>query len=165
MSEAKPLSISLPTSTTKTAFPLIKDGSVVKVSFAGATQKAIENKGDILEFEFHLAEPAQSTDGEVIQPGKLGSKLFHPIFMWGGEDPIVRATRSVNRILDALLGTGDPGSNKPARPDFNGALVEQLRGATCYATVKVPTREGAIGNEISQFRHESEISAAGGQSA
>ncbi len=164
MSEAKPLSISLPTSTTKTSLPMIRDGSVVKVSYQGAKQKTIEGKGDIIEHEFHLVEPAQSTDGEVINPGKLGSKLFHPIFLFGGEDPMTRATRSTNRILDALLGTGDPGSSKPSRPEFNESLVNQMKGATCYVNVKVPTREGAMGNEISSFRHESEISA-GGQSA
>lgn len=163
-----PLSITLPTSTTKSAMPQIASNTWAKFKYAAPVKQrtiAGEGKGDVLDFEFHLAEPASDTEGKTINPGGVGSKQFHTVFMYGKdgkEAALDRATKEVNKILDAMLGTGDPGNakGKPARPDFNNELQPSLIGLTFWGKVRARQNDPSR-NDIVEFRHESEMQTAG----
>lgn len=162
--ESGPLSISLPTTTAKTTIPLIAEGIWVKLKFDGVKEKKLESKGDILEFAFSTVDPVRTSDGDVVNPGQPGSKLFKSAFLFGKDGPeaaLKRATADVSRILDALLCTGDPENkkNRPARPEFNAELIPTLIGLTCWAKTKHRTGEYS-GVDIAELRHESDMPQA-----
>lgn len=157
----QPLDISLNLGDTKTAIPMVKDGELVVLRLAALGQTTSE-KGKGIRFEYDLVNPAPDTEGGVINPGAMGSKIFENIQLYAkpdAKDPKWYEKRIASRI-DALLGTGDKDNkkNKPVRPDLNAQLVPQLIGKTLVAKMKVRTGE-YTGNEIGSVTHPGDIAA------
>ena len=159
--EQQQLDISLNLSDTKTAVPLIKDGELVVLRLANLTPIATE-KGQSLKFEYDLVNPAPDTDGGIINPGAMGSKVFENIQLYAkpdAKDPKWYEKRIATRV-DALLGTGDRDNkrNKPPRPNFTKELVPQLIGKSLVAKMRVRTGE-YTGNEIASVTFPGDIAA------
>jgi hypothetical protein len=157
----QPLDISLNLGDTKTAVPMVKDGELVSLRLANLGQVTTE-KGKSLKFEYDLVNPAPDTDGGVINPGSMGSKIFENIQLYAkadAKDPKWYEKRIASRI-DALLGTGDKDNkkNKPPRPDLNAKLVPELLGKTLVAKMRVRTGE-YTGNEIATVTFPGDIAA------
>ena len=104
-------------------------------------------------FEWHLVDPAPTTEGRTLNPGEFGATFFENIALFDKNTPPGDvpqwARKRIAQRQDALLGTGDPNNSKgkPTRPDFDAACLEQMIGKELYATMKVKT--GAFtGNEF-----------------
>jgi hypothetical protein len=157
----QPLDISLNLGDTKTAIPTIKDGELVPLRLVSLGQVATE-KGKSTKWEYDLVSPAPDSDGGVINPGAMGSKVFENIQLYAkpdAKDPKWYEKRIATRI-DALLGTGDKDNKKgkPPRPDLNSQLVPQLIGKTLVAKMRVRTGE-YTGNEIASVTYPGDIAA------
>jgi len=165
-----PLSTAFNLSGVSTARPVIADGHLCKARFAGV--KLVPNdKGNMLSWEFHLLDPAPSSEGKQINPG---FSLNNRVFLYGkdvapGEIP-ERAIAQICRMTDAILGTGDPDNKKgkPVRPDFSAGSLEEtvakmneaMLAKEVYFTVKVKNDEqyGAQ-NEIAKFTFPGDLNA------
>jgi len=159
-----PLSINLSTSTTKTAVPMPQDNSYVKVRLAGPPEETGDEGKKVLTWKLELAEPTTDTAGKPLRPGDFGSTFFRRIYLYGKDGEakaLERAGVDVAKILDALLGTGDPGNDKgkPDRPDFGPQLVPTIIGLTCWIRVKHKTGE-FTGIDIAEFKHEGDMKVA-----
>lgn len=168
-----PLSISLPTSTTKTGVPMFADNTYVHFRLTELTSSHNEGKGDVIKFKWELIDEAASVDsqrgeGETIKPGKFGSTYFENVPLYDkNTDPANPqvpdwAVKKICARLDALLDTGDPGNKKgkEPRPEFNADLVPNLLGKSVWAMMKVKGGEYE-GNEISKIMSEQVYANAG----
>lgn len=154
-----PLSITLSTSQIKTAIPQIADNSWVNLKLNAVKEGDIPNKGKTIEFEFQLAERATSADGTPIEPNGLGSKVFHTLFLFGKDGPeaaMTRAAVDAGKVIDGLLGTGDPSNNKgkPVRPDFGPQVIPDLVGKNVFALTKLDPQYGV---KIKEFRFPGDV--------
>lgn len=161
--EAGPLSITLNTSAAVTAIPLIADKSWCQVRYTGVKQKHLEDKGDVLDFNFELVSEATDTNGKPLKPGGFGSKLFHSVYLYDKNTtpPAIpeRAMAAIGEIQDAFCGTGDAGNAKgrPTRPNFTDPGVEpSMHGLTCWVEVRVKTGNYK-GNEIKSFKNNADM--------
>jgi hypothetical protein len=157
----QPLDISLNLGDTKTAIPMIKDGEHAPLRLVNLGQVKTE-KGKSLKFEYDLTHPVPDSEGGVINPGAMGSKVFENIQLYAkpdAKDPKWYEKRIASRI-DALLGTGDKDNKKgkPPRPDLNSQLVPQLIGKILIAKMRVRTGE-YTGNEIASVTFPGDIAA------
>lgn len=161
MAEQAPVSISMDLSKHSTTVPVICDGRIVKVRIANITQSANE-KGQLLKFEYHLLEPAPTTEGKQVN---AGFPIFENITLYGGDTPPGQipefAMTKISKRIDAALGTGDEGNKKgrPARPAFNGELVPVLIGKELYLQVKAKTGDYE-GNDITKVFNPADVPAA-----
>jgi hypothetical protein len=160
--DTQPLSISLNLSGTKTAIPMVADGTMVRLRLVSLTQVKGE-KGNSLRFEYDLVEPAPDTEGGTINPGAFGSKIFEQIAMYAkpdAKDPLWFHKNIAQRI-DALLGTGDEGNKKgkPTRPDLSAELVPQLIGKELVAKMTVSNDPDYSGNRIKSVTYPGDIGA------
>jgi len=151
MQENAPLSITLNTSAAKTSVPLIQDNVICEFRLTELTFPMVEGKGQSTKWKFELVKPTVTTEGTPMNPGDFGSTQFVNIQLYAkpdAKDPQWFVKR-IAAMLDALLGTGDPGNpkGKPARPDFSSQLVPTLIGKTLLAKMKVKTGE-YVGNEF-----------------
>lgn len=158
MSESSPLSISLNLAGVKTTRPIIADGHWCKVRFANC-KESVNEKGTSLNFEFHLLDPAPTTDGKQVSPG---FPVFRNVALYDKNTP-KGVTPDwvlplVSKIVDACLGTGDPDNDKgrPPRPEFNQALISVLVGKELMIQVKAKTGEFE-GNDIKEFRNLQDV--------
>lgn len=164
----QPLSIKLPTSTTKTAMPVIADKTWCKVKLVSIQQNYDINDGEtarpealpFMNWRFDVSQnqlpgtQIVSTDGKPIEPGKPGSIIFNKIFLRDKNniDKVPdRAAQDTGRIQDALDNTGDPENDKglPVRAEFDGGWVASAIGRECMALIVV---DGEYGNKIKEFR-------------
>lgn len=160
--DTQPLSISLDLSGTKTAIPMVADGTMVRLRLVSLTQIKGE-KGNSLRFEYDLVEPAPDTEGGVINPGAFGSKIFETIAMYAkpdAKDP-KWFYKNIAQRIDAFLGTGDEGNKKgkPVRPDLSAELVPQLIGKELVAKMKVQQDDVYTGNRIQTVTFPGDIAA------
>lgn len=158
----QPLDISLDLSGTKTAIPMIQDGTMVKLRLVSLSQITGE-KGKTLRFEYDLLDPAPDSEGGTIQPGAFGSKIFENIALYAkpdAKDPLWFKPLIAKRI-DALLGTGDAGNKKgkPTRPDLGPNLIPQLIGRELVAKMKIETNDAYTGNRIQNVTYPGDIAA------
>lgn len=158
----QPLSISLDLSGTKTAVPMIQDGSMVRLRLVSLGQVKGE-KGNSLRFEYDLMDPAPDTDGGTINPGAFGSKIFEQVAMYAkpdAKDPLW-FHKTIAQRIDALLGTGDPDNKKgkPNRPDLSADLVPQLIGKELIAKMSVQQDDNFTGNRIKSVTYPGDIAA------
>ena len=161
MADTAPVSISMDLSDTKTTIPMIQDGHMCRWRLNTIGQVGGE-KGQTLVWEWHLVEPAPSTDGTTINPGDLGSKFFERIQLYSkpdSKDPDWYKKRISQRI-DALLGTGDRGNpkSKPERPALTPETVTTLIGKELIAKMSVRTGE-YTGNEFKTVTFPGDIGA------
>lgn len=147
---AGPLSINLDTTKIKTTIPVISDNHTCKVRLANITQATKAGAGDYLKFEYHLLDPAPTTDGGQVKPG---FPLFENVTLYDknsapGEVP-EWAIQKISKRIDGFLGTGDEGNKKgkPARPPFNAETVAAMIGKEAYAKVKAKSGEYE-GNDV-----------------
>lgn len=160
--DVQPLSISLNLSGTKTAIPMVADGTMVKLRLVSLSQIK-GDKGNSLRFEYDLVEPAPDTEGGTINPGAFGSKIFENIAMYAkpdAKDPRWFEKNIAQRI-DAMLGTGDQGNKKgkPTRPDLSAELVPQLIGKELIAKMKVQQDDNFTGNRLGTVHYPGDIAA------
>jgi hypothetical protein len=155
MSTEAPLDIQLPTDTTKTAIPQIAAETWVKFRLT-SIKKVIAEKGTQIKFEFDALDPVQSEDGTIIEPGKLGSKQLVTVPLYakeGAKNPTWFVER-VCKIMDAILGTGDPENKKgkPVRPVFNPEVAAAMTGGVFLGRmVKRKDEQGVERTEIGEF--------------
>lgn len=158
---SQPLSIALPTTTTKTAMPEIADKTWCKVKFTGTKEANIVNEGEpesekgkpVITFSFELVDPVMSKDGLKIEPGKPGAFLFERIYLRDKNNLTSipeRAVQSVGRIQDALDNTGDQDNTNglPPRAGFDNQWVAASVGKVCMVHVVI---DGQYGNKIKEF--------------
>ena len=141
MSNEAPLSISLSTSTAKTTIPMVANDTWAKLRFNRVSQKYIKDKGDALTFEYELVDPTASSDGAVILPGALGSRIFEDIQLYAkadAKDP-EWYLKKISKRQDAVLGTGDEGNkkNRPTRPNFDASCITKMTGGIFFGKFKV----------------------------
>lgn len=156
-----PLSINLSTSKTKTAVPTIQENLKVPFRVAGINKSHVEGKGDVLTFECDLVNPTITKDGTPLNPGDFGSKQFHKIQLYAKADAKDSEwfLTKLSKIIDACLGTGDPGNDKgkPVRPDFNDEVAAQMIGKTFIATMRIRAEEFGGGNEFGQLQFPADV--------
>lgn len=160
--DTQPLSISLNLSGTKTAIPMIADGTMVRLRLVSLSQIK-GDKGNTLRFEYDLVEPAPDTEGGTINPGAFGSKIFENVALYAkpdAKDPLW-FNSVISKRIDALLGTGDPGNKKgkPVRPDLSAEVVPQLIGKELVAKMKVQQDDNFTGNRIQTVTYPGDIAA------
>ena len=160
--DTQPLSISLNLSGTKTAIPMVADGTMVRLRLISLSQIKTD-KGNSLRFEYDLVEPAPDSEGGTINPGAFGSKIFENVAMYAkvdAKDP-KWFEKTIAQRIDALLGTGDAGNKKgkPTRPDLDGSLVPNLIGKELVAKMKVQNDENYVGNRIQNVTFPGDIAA------
>ncbi len=160
--DTQPLSISLNLSGTKTAIPMVADGTMVRLRLISLSQIKTD-KGNSLRFEYDLVEPAPDSEGGTINPGAFGSKIFENIAMYAksdAKDPEWFKKTTAQRI-DALLGTGDDGNKKgkPKRPDLDASLVPNLIGKELVAKMRIQNDENFVGNRIQNVTFPGDIAA------
>lgn len=159
-----PLSISLPTDSTKTSTPLISDGFTAEWRFVSVDQKQTD-KGVVLGLRWDLVKPAPTTSGITLNPGDFGSSFFENIQLYDkhstpGGPPPEWAVKKIASRIDACLGTGDPGNSKgkPTRPTFDAATVALMTGKVVLAKMKVKTGEYE-GNEFGTLYYPGDVKA------
>ncbi len=162
MANEEPLSIDMNLSGTKTAIPMIADGTMTQLRLVSLKQTRNE-KGPSLNFEYDLVDPAPDSDGGTINPGAFGSKIFEQIQMYAkpdAKDPKWYEKKIAQRV-DALLGTGDEGNKKgkPTRPNLSADLVSQLIGKVLVAKMKVQSDDLYTGNRIQTVTFPGDIAA------
>lgn len=161
MSESVPVSIAMDLTTHKTTIPVIANDRWVKARLANLTQQANE-KGQMLVFEYHLLEPAPTTDGETVKPG---FPIFERVTLYSKDTPPGQipdfAKTKISKRIDALLGTGDPENKlkRPTRPAFDGGLVPSLIGKELYLQLTAKTGEYE-GNDVKQVRNPADMPQA-----
>lgn len=149
-----PLNINLDMSDVKTAVPIIADGHLTRWRLEKVTAKEVENKGNSVQFEYKLVQPAPTTDDGVIHPGDFGSTFFETIQLYAkpdAKDPKWFLKKIATRV-DALIGTADKGNKagKPERPvGFDANVIAQLIGKELIAQMKVRTGD-FNGNEFNK---------------
>lgn len=171
--QEEPLSIQLPTATTKTAIPQIANETWAKFRLVSMKQFSVKLKqetygtetGRLHKWEFDLVDPVKASDGSVIEPGKLGAKQFVNVQLYAkpdAKDPEWFVKKTC-RILDALLGTDDPDNkkNKPPRPELTAELVPQLIGKVLLGKMKESTNEGVTRTDINEFAFPADMEAKG----
>lgn len=163
MSNSLPLDISLNLAGVSTAAPMIADGQIVHVRFANGTME-VKEKGKMLKFEYHLLEPAPTSDGNQLKPG---FPLFEYITLYGKDTPPGEvpewAQKKISRIIDAFLGTGDVDNKagRPTRPDFNADTLAKMIGAEAYAKMKIgKDDDGNPRSNISQIINPADMATA-----
>lgn len=159
-----PLNISIPTDQAKTSIPMFVEKTYIKVRFAKVQQDTVEGKGDKINFEFDLVDPAPNQDGGTILPGQLGSKIFKSVFLYGkdgAEAAAKRAGTDISRILDGFLGTGDADNKKgkQARPAFGPDVVPNLIGQVCFLQMRNPTGD-RTSQDIASFTFPGDVAGA-----
>lgn len=161
-----PLSIELALSDTKTAVPLVAHDHMTVLRLVNVTQKTVDRpngagQGAQINFEFTLVEPVPSADGAGIVPGAFGSTIFETVPLYAKADAKNPNwfKEKISKILDALLGTGDPGNTKgkPPRPNLSAQLVPDLIGKTVVAKIKVDTYEGVTRNKIDTYTFPGDV--------
>lgn len=159
-----PLNLTLPTGNAKTSMPKLVEDTYIKVRLNAIKQDTVENKGDTITFEFNLSAPAPNQDGGTISPGQMGSKMFHTLYLYGkdgAEAAALRATESISKILDGVLGTGDPDNKKgkQPRPDFGPQLVPALIGQETLIKVRNPKGD-RTSQDIVSFTYPGDVAGA-----
>ncbi len=158
-----PLSIALPTSSIKTAMPLIGDKTWVKVKLASVGeenhvedgQEALaENKKPFIIFKVETTDNVASSEGKIIEPGKPGSFLSERIYLRDKNNLTSvpeMAGKKVGQIMDAFDNTGDADNTKGLAPrkDFSDQWVAESVGKVCMVEVVI---DGEYGNKIKQFK-------------
>jgi hypothetical protein len=155
MSDNQPLSISLNLTDISTAVPLIADGTMARVRLKNISQT--ERDGNpVIKWEFSLAEPAQTTEGDQVRAGFPLFVTFdtsHEFLM-----------QKMARFVDAFMGTGDPNNKKgkPPRPQFNADTVSQMIGTEAMAkiTVMKSKKSDYVGNDISTITYLGDLEPA-----
>lgn len=151
--ELEPLSTSFDTRGIKTGRPIIADGHICKIKLANVGEVTVPDKGKMVVYEYHLVDPAPTTEGKTVNPGfsvseriTLYDKNTPP-----GVIPEGAMTRIAQRI-DAFLGTGDEGNNKgkPPRPEWPGCASDML-GRQAYIKVKAKVGGEFEGNDITKI--------------
>lgn len=161
MADIAPVSISMDLTKHKTTVPVISNDRWVKARLANLGQVANE-KGQMLKWEYHLLEPAPTTDGGTVNPG---FPIFENITLYSKDTPPGQwpdfAKTKVCKRVDALLGTGDPGNKagRPERPAFSGELVPVLIGKELYLQLTAKTGDYE-GNDIKQVRFPADMPTA-----
>lgn len=144
-----PLSISFDTTGIKTGRPVIADNHICKVRLANISEGSNDN-GKFIIFEYHLLDPAPTTEGDQVKPG---FSVRENVYLYDKETPPDQIPkRSLEKICarqDAFLGTGDVGNKKkrPERPPFGPDCAASMIGKEAYLKVKVKTGE-YTGNEV-----------------
>lgn len=144
-----PLSISLNLNSIKTSVPVISDGHNCRCRLVNITQ-AEGDKGASLKFEYHLLDPAPTTDGGQVKPG---FPLFENVTLYDKNTPTGQipewASQKIAKRIDGFLGTGDKENKKgkPERPDLNSETVAAMVGKEAFIKVKAKTGEYE-GNDI-----------------
>lgn len=169
--QEEPLSFELPTSTTKTAIPQIANDTWCKFRLVSLKQYQVDlkpevygvDKGRVHKWEFDLVDAVKANDGTVIEPGKLGAKQFVTVQLYAKPDAKDAEwfIKKTNRILDGLLGTGDPDNkkNKPVRPNLTADVVPQLIGKILLGKMKETTNEGITRSDINEFAFPPDMGA------
>jgi len=160
--DKEPLSISLNLSGTKTAIPMVADGTMVKLRLVSLSQIK-GDKGNSLNFEYTLVDPAPDNEGGMINPGAFGSTIFERVALYAkpdAKDPKWYES-VISKRIDALLGTGDAGNKKgkPTRPDLSAELVPQLIGKELVAKMQVQNDDSFVGNRIRSVTFPGDIAA------
>lgn len=156
-----PLSITMDTTSAKTALPVIVDKTIVRSVFKGVKQDK-NDKGDILIFEFATLDPAPTIDGGQVN---ANFPVFKRVYLYDKETPAgvipERCKTDVSRIQDACLGTGDRGNKKgkPERPPFAPDSIAQMIGKEVFITFKVRQHEGVDQNDVARLDHPSDLAA------
>lgn len=159
--ESGPLSTSFDLSGTKTTIPTIANDQWCKLRLTNVSEKPDDKqRGPVITWEWELAEPAPGSDGQTIQPGAMGSKLFDNIYCWAKPDSKDKDwfKKKMAARIDAILNTGDPDNKKgkAVRPgNFDAGLVSQMLGQCVLAKIKVKGGE-FTGNEIDKIVHLSD---------
>lgn len=158
-----PLNLTVPTNETKTAVPFFMEATYVKVRFAKVSQDDGE-KGATIKFELDLVDPTPTQDGGTLRPGDFGSKIFVNQAMYGKDTPAGEipkwASERISRIMDAFLGTGDPGNGKkPDRPAFGPAIVPNLIGQVALVQFKNPTGD-RTSQDINKWTYPGDVAGA-----
>lgn len=157
-----PLSIKFNTSQTKTAIPLIADGVMTRFRLKSITQsEGTDTANPAIKFEFNLLDPAPTTEGGTVNPG---FPIFLSVPLRTKESPETPewSQQKVAQLIDAMLGTGDPGNkkNKPTRPDFGPDLVPQLIGKEMIAKVKTYRgKDDVLRNDLGTFTFPGDVAA------
>jgi hypothetical protein len=157
----QPLDISLNLGDTKTTVPAIADNTMVKLRLVSLSQQKTE-KGNSLRWEYDLVEPTIDTEGNALNPGAFGSKIFENIALYAkpdAKDPKWFEKRIATRI-DGLLGTGDPGNakGKPTRPNLDAKLVPNLIGKVLVAKMRL-RKDDFGGSEIASVTYPGDIAS------
>lgn len=159
-----PLSISLPTSTAKTAAPVIANGALVIWRLTDIREDQVENKGTVIKFFWDLVNPAPLTDGTTLLPGQFGSKHIENVRLYDkntepGKIP-ARSIQQLSQLIDACLGTGDADNKKgkPPRPDFDASCQATMLGKTVAATMKNRTGDYE-GHEFGKVQFPEDVKA------
>jgi hypothetical protein len=155
MSDTQPLSISLNLTDISTAVALIADGTMARVRLKNISQT--ERDGNpVIKWEFALAEPALTTEGDQVRAGFPLFTTFdtsHEFLM-----------QKMARFVDGLLGTGDANNKKgkPRRPTFNAEVVSQMIGGEAMAkiTVTKSKKSDYVGNDISTLTYLGDLEPA-----
>lgn len=158
MSDLSPLSISLDITQTSTQIPVIVDKHHCRVRLANLGEKTSE-KGKMISFEYHLLDPAPTTDGGQVKPG---FPIFENITLFDKNTPPGQipdwVMPKISKRIDAMLGTGDPDNKagKPPRPAFSAALVPDLIGKELILVVKVKTGD-YTGNDVVEVIYPGDV--------
>jgi hypothetical protein len=155
MSDNQPLSININLTDVSTEVPLIVDGTMAKVRLRNVSQT--ERDGNpVIKWEFTLAEPAPTTQGDQVRAGFPLFVTFdtsHEFLM-----------QKMARFVDAFLGTGDANNRKgkPPRPQFNADVVSQMIGTEAMAkiTVMKSKKSDYVGNDIASMTWLGDLAAA-----
>jgi hypothetical protein len=155
MSDTQPLSISLNLSDISTTVPLIADGTMAKVRLKNISQT--ERDGNpVIKWEFTLAEPALTTEGDQVRAGFPLFTTFdtsHEFLM-----------QKMARFVDGFLGTGDANNKKgkARRPTFNAEVVSQMIGSEAMAkiTVMKSKKSDYVGNDIATLTYLGDLEPA-----
>lgn len=146
-----PLTTNFNTKNVKTGKPIIFDGATVKCRFAGCTERTIEGKGNMLNFEYHTLEMVNDVDGKPLHPG---FRIYDRVYLYGkdvapGTIPD-RAIETVCKIQDAFMGTGDLGNKKgrPEREEWGQQAIANMLGKEAYIKVKAKLDGDNEGNDV-----------------
>lgn len=132
--------LSIKTSTTSTAIPLIADGQLARFRVNGLTLD--QKEGTLfpqVRVDARLLDPTPSAEGTTLNPG---FPLFITFPLGSKEDPNTIPEWSVQALAkfqDGVLGTGDAGNKKDkvVRPDFTQESFPDYIGKEFFAKVGV----------------------------
>lgn len=156
----------LDTASAKTAIPVIADGHSVRCRLAKIAQldpkdgKGVGGVGGLL-FEYHLLDPAPTTDGGQVKPG---FPLFERVMFYDKDTPVgempERVITRISKRIDAFLGTGDAENKKgkAPRPPFNGETVAAMIGKEAVVKVRAKTGEYE-GNDVASLTFPGDLQA------
>lgn len=147
-----PLNINMNLAETKTALPVITDGSLVPIKLLSVDGHLREDDPSKPEtkWTFATTAPAPTTDGDSVAPG---FKLISRIQLYAKETTENKTwfQQKIARFIDALCGTGDKDNKKgrPERPPFNDDTIAKMIGLECFAKVTISRDQNGVDrNEI-----------------